>query len=291
MHTSLFSAAFALLVFVSASSAHAQTYRIQGTSSSAPARVTTTATSSSAPARATTSAASSQSPVTDVKQAEGQDGGVNTAVGDINGDSTGGTEAGTDYLLKLGGVEGESEEGRAPGVEPDEIDNNITDEEAAKKKGKVDTTWKVEEGQKAAVPGAEPDEIDVMEEPEPVMPDFSILIGGGSPDVRDDETTNSPLEELILNGMKEEGVPVDQISLNYEEFKFTAKKTVKLFGFIPVSATATVEYDAESKAKVTFPWWTFFATGKDADSLIDQISAALTNVVRSKAGVVLKMRK
>ncbi len=226
-------------------------------------------------------------------------------------------EASVDYFLEIDGVEGES---AAPGIEPDDIDVQV--EQEAKKKGNVEYNWKVEEGQKNTVPGVEPDEIDVKledeqagklnvaagdvngdgrdteekpldvanpKDPQPVMPDFSILLGGGLDEDDDgdnvptmDEDTRVAVEKLLLEGMQEQGAPAETLSLNYEEIKTTAKQEVKLFGLFPLTISATVEIDGEGNIDVDYPWWGFLAWGKDGDTLGAQIFNSLSNVLKTK---------
>lgn len=261
---------------------------------------------SSAPERATTSTSSGRTPSSDPQEANADylleiDGikgesksssspslkpiekGSPVRVPGVERDEIGITEeeqeANTDYLLEIDGVKGESTKGRVPGVEPDEIDLKNADD-TSKKKGNVEYEWKVEEGESAPPPGVEPDELAVPDDAQPITPDFGILLGGSGGDGDDEEIT--PMEELILNGLKEEGAPAETLSLNYDKIKTTSTKTVKLFGFIPVDAEVTVEVDAKGEANVHYPWWAFLASGKDSDSLGEQIVTSLSNVLKNK---------
>lgn len=255
MHTPILSAAFALSILFSAT-AHAQTGAME---SSAPERATT----SSAPARAGTS--SSEPTTADVMMEEEQDSGVNTAVGDVTGDGTDAQEAGADYLLEIDTIKGESKDEKAPGVEPDEIDNKMTDEEAAKKKGNVDYNWKVEEGESMEEDDDGPTA--VTTKAEATMPDFSILLGGGDSD--EAQEARNKAAELLLATMQENGGdrPVESLSLNFTKIEMKVHDDAKLFGFIPVSIPATVTIDKENKVSVKFPWWSFLVGGKDEEEV------------------------
>lgn len=272
------------------------------------------ATASSAPARAAVTASSAAPTRVEAPSSEPQ-------------------EASTDYLLKLGGVEGESTKGATPGVEPDEIDVMVSDEETrggnveyewkveegekmegvepdeidaameqaaegqtastestrGTKKGNVEYEWKVEEGESAPPANTGFDRVDAPSDPQPITPDFSILLGGGGGGGSDDdegdeltEETRSAVADILLKGMQEEGAPSETLSLNFEKIKTTAKQSVKLFGFIPLSITATVEIDADGNAEVSYPWWSFLVGGKDGDSLGKSIVASLSNVLKTK---------
>lgn len=175
--------------------------------------------------------------------------------------------------------EGES----APGVEPDEIGVMEDPEEASTdyllKLGGVDG-----ESTKNTVPGVEPEEIDVAVNPQPLTPDFSILLGGGSDSGESEaltEAQQSAVAEILLQGMQEQGAPAETMSLNFEKIKTTSKQQVKLLGFIPVNVDVTVEVDAEGEAVVSYPWWGFLAAGKD-DSIGETILTALSTVLTTK---------
>lgn len=217
-------------------------------------------------------------------------------------------EAGTDYLLELGGVEGEStkgnassadgrdvtgagEEGRTDaylkidGVEG-EAGNTASSSASPKPKGNVEYEWKVEEGESAAVPGVEPDEIDVAVEAQPLTPDFSILLGGGggSTDDREDltESQRSAVTEILLQGLADQGAPAETLSLNYEKITTKATQDVRLFGFIPVVIRAEVSVNGKGDTEVSYPWWGFLASGKDAGALGDRMYEALWRVLQTK---------
>jgi hypothetical protein len=169
-------------------------------------------------------------------------------------------EASVDYLIKIPPIDGETE------------------------KGNVEMEWKVEEGTKAAVPGIEPDDIDVAVDPEPITPDFSILLGGG--DSEAERSTRSKIAEILLSGAKEEGAPVEQVSLNFEKITTTTRKPVKLLGFIPMTVSATVEVDAKGEVKVRFPWWAFLTAGKDEKRLGEETLETLRSVLAKNQAVV-----
>ena len=128
--------------------------------------------------------------------------------------------------------------------------------------------------------GVEPDEIDFQGEQES---NFAILLSSGGSD-GDNEKGQRAAEvlEILKDGLEEEGVATEHISLNFEKITTKVKQEVKLFGFIPVQATATVEIDAEEKVKVKFPWWTFLAGGKNSESLGQKVFSALSNVLKTK---------
>lgn len=203
-------------------------------------------------------------------------GGVNVSAGDVDGDgtdvSTGGAGAGkvqmnqdeqegsTDALLEIKGVDGET------------------------KKGNVEMNWKVEEGEKGApAPGVEPDEIDLKGDDEPLTPDFSILLGGeGSSDDKEGKENRSEVATIVLLAVQEEGVPAEQLSLNFEKIKTKVKQPLKLFGFIPVSTSATVEIDAQGEVETKYPWWSFLASGKDGENLGSKVRTAISNVLKTR---------
>ncbi|HXV26441.1 MAG TPA: hypothetical protein VD862_00200 [Candidatus Paceibacterota bacterium] len=197
-----------------------------------------------------------------------------------------------DYYLKIDGVEGESEA-----------------------KGNVETEWKVEEGEKST---DEPD--DSMEAKESGerggTEDINIGIGEHRAAVdsffdifvdlsaEGDEGGNagilfgsggsggdggSAVADILLQGMQEEGVPTEQISLNFEKITARVRHEVRLFGLIPVRTTADVDVDAEGGVKVRFPWWAVLATGKDAENLGSRTSGALGNVLEVKYEAILEV--
>lgn len=255
MHTSLLSAAFALFVLVSTSTVHAQTY----------------GTTSSAPARATTDNGSAYSRATTTPEEHEQGTRADPVIIDVQADSMDDpSAANTDVYLELDGVGGETS--NKPGVEPDEIDNKMTDEDAAKKKDNVEHNWKVEEGQKT--PSVEPDEIDVADEAEPTIPGFDILFSGyldhdddGDTIPTMDEEVELKVEKILLDEMQAKGVPVESITLNFAKIEMVRSEDLKLFGFIPVSASTTIEIDTAQNVIVSYPWWSFLATGKDEETV------------------------
>lgn len=254
---------------------------------------------SSAPARAVAPARSSM-PAREVAPSSADAGAavdVFIKIPDIDGESTESDgvepdeidlkadpeEAGADVFIKIPDIDGESEEAR--GIEPDEIDAQADPQEASGdyffKLGGVEG-----ETTKGNVPGVEPDEIDVAADPQPLTPDFGVLLGGGDADDRPSEENLMEAADILLAGMKEQGAPAETMSLNYEKIKTTARQSVKLFGFIPMTVVATVEVDAQGGVEVAYPWWAFLATGKDADSLGTRIVTALSNVLKTKHDVL-----
>lgn len=285
------SSAIAIAITLSTSVPALAQFNIQvSTSSSAPARAT-----SSAPAREGASSSDPQAAKTDVfLEIKGVDG---------ESKEKGGTE---DINIGVG----ELQESARPGVEPDEIDSKATDE-PSRTPGVEPDEIDYDEEQKAAdyfmkfdtiegeskdtkssaakgnVPGVEPDEIDVAidEDPQPVMPDFGILLGGDTDD--DDEEALTPMEELILNGLKEEGAPAETLSLNYEKIKTKVKDDVKLFGLFAMDLTVEVEVNQEGEATVDYPWWSFLVSGKEGDTLGEAIAQVLSNVFKTKHDIML----
>jgi hypothetical protein len=215
--------------------------------------------------------------------------------------------AGADYLLELDGVPGESAENS--GVEPDEIDARATDEQAA---GGVNVAAGDVNGDGMENAGIEPDEIDVAIDTEPLMTSFGLLLGGGSDaDDKPDEGSEEAIalvEEMMLQGLQESGVPVEQISLNFEKIqvsdtegdaapsetlslnfekiKVKATQPVRLFGLFPLTITATVDIQ-EGGANVDYPWWGFLVSGKDDQTLGTQIVTSVSNVFKSKHDMMM----
>lgn len=180
-----------------------------------------------------------------------------------------------DAYLEIEGVEGESTEA----------------------KGNVEYEWKVEEGESAPLrpqritpkptPGIEPDEIDFMGDDEPNATNFGILLGGGSDDSDKDAAKNrEEVAQILLEGAQAEGAPVESLSLNYEKIKAKVAQPVKLLGFIPVTAKATVEIDAQERVKVRFPWWAILAGGKDSEGVGERTFTTLSNVLKTKHDTV-----
>lgn len=153
------------------------------------------------------------------------------------------------------------------------------------KGGNVEYEWKVEEGEKA--PGIEPDDIDSADDGEPLTPDFSILLGGGGSG--DDEERAEGLErarQVLEVNAKASEQAIESISMNFEKITTRYRQSVKLFGFIPMTAMATVEIDAEQNVKVKFPWWGFLASGKDNENVGQKVFSAISNVLKTKHDTV-----
>lgn len=153
------------------------------------------------------------------------------------------------------------------------------------KKGKVEMEWKVEEGEKGAPQPGTPR--DVSPRPEETMPDFSILLGGG--EGQTDEERMKGLERaqaVILEHAHASDQAIEQVSLNFEKITTKVRQEVKLFGFIPVEATAEVDIDTAQQVKVHFPWWAFLATGADSDALGDRVFQTISNVLKTKHDTV-----
>lgn len=167
-------------------------------------------------------------------------------------------EASVDAFLDIKGVEGESE----------------------KKKGNVEIQWKVEEGEKA--PGVEPDEIDVAaqgasqdrgsgEVQGNAVSVSAVEVRGWDPKQKQEflatvkahaQVQSGEDLENFAKGVLLENENMEEISLNFEKIKLKHRASGKLFGFIPVSFTETVEIDPATEAagriKVKFPWYAFF---------------------------------
>ena len=128
--------------------------------------------------------------------------------------------------------------------------------------------------------GVEPDEIDFNGKQES---NFAILLSsGGSDGDNDGGQRAAEVLEILKDGLDEAGVATEHISLNFEKITTKVKQEVKLFGFIPVQAIATVEIDAEERVKVKFPWWAFLASGKDKAAIGNRIFTSLSNVLKTK---------
>ncbi len=183
--------------------------------------------------------------------------------------STDDDEASAGGYIKIGDIKGESEE-------------------EARKKGNVEYGWKVEEGEKLEDTGVEPDEIDIADDTQPTTPDFSILLGGGSDDEEDavPEDRRSEVAQIVLAGLREEGIPAEGVALGREKIETKVVERIKLFGFIPVSATAEVEITATNEVSVKYPWWSFLASGKKKTTLGIEISSAIEGVLESKHDTV-----
>ncbi len=216
--------------------------------------------------------------------------------------ATGALAASTDYYLKLDGVEGESTKAEATtqvevktpraettgGVQVSAGD--VTGDSTGSAKGNVEFEWKVEEGEKT--PGVEPDEIDAMDDDDDgdeFATNFGVLLGGGSDDSDDDEERLHGLERarlVIEENARASDQAIESISLNFEKITTRVKHEVRVFGFIPVEATADVDVDASGEVTVRFPWWAIFASGKDSDNLGLRIRANLSNVLKTKHDTV-----
>jgi len=206
--------------------------------------------------------------------------------------------ASVDYYLKIDGVEGESStkssaQPTRTGTEAtmqtyssstsDDTgtSRDIEDNEDEEKKGNVEVQWKVEEGESLESTGVEPDEIDVAADGEPITPDFGILLGGDD-DGELTEESQILVSDILLDGMQQADMPTESVSLNYGKIKTTHKQTVKLFGFIPATAVATVEIDAEENVEVKFPLWAALASGKDKEGLAKKVVNVLADILQMK---------
>lgn len=213
--------------------------------------------------------------------------------------------AATDYYLKLDGVEGESttaapaptttrvaptsveDDSRPPTASDDDaMSGTVTttpqegSSDAFIKFGGVEgetTKGRAQEGESAADDSGEKD---VAAPEQGLTPDFSILLGGGGGSEEEAQARRDRVADILLKGAQEAGAPVEQVSLNFEKITTKVRRGVKLFGFIPVTAVADVDIDAEKRVSVRFPWWAFLASGKDAQGLGQMILDTLTGVMR-----------
>lgn len=205
-------------------------------------------------------------------------------------------EAGTDYLLEIDGLKGESSAGTGSSApepknvqapEPDgateagylkigDIKGEAT-ETSSKKGGKVDASWKVEEGTKAA---AQPEPMLLNgDRSEPITPDFGILLGGDG-DANDEamQEARNKAAEVLLKSARDGGVPLETLALNFGKITAGIHHTVNLFGFIPVSAPTTVEITAMGEPRVQFPWWAFLASGKQSSELGNGVARSILDL-------------
>ncbi len=188
------------------------------------------------------------------------------------------------------------------GVEPDEIDVMEEDDdteagpafmefdtikgeskETSSKPASQASVEREKTIQTAPQEGVEPDEIDVAVDPEPLMPDFGILLGGGgASDEAKKEENRLLISDVLLKEAQAKGKPVEQVSMNFEKIKVKVRHSVKLFGFIPVDTSADVEIDAEEKVEVHFPWWSFLASGKQKEEIGQDILTTLADIIREQ---------
>ncbi len=123
-----------------------------------------------------------------------------------------------------------------------------------------------------------------------VTPDFSILLGGGLD--QDDDADSVPSKDesvglaralaVLEENAKASDQAIESVSLNYEKITTRVREPLKLFGFIPITATAVVEVDKLANAEVRYPWWTFLASGKNADVLGARVVSNLSSVLKAK---------
>ncbi|MBI2048674.1 MAG: hypothetical protein HYT30_01990 [Parcubacteria group bacterium] len=172
MKTYIFASLILLLSFNTAHAASDYLLKldgVKGETTSAPATETTTradTTTVSPPATGATT------------------GATQTSVGTIAA-PTKPQEAGADMFLEIEGVKGES-----------------TGD--TKAKGSVEYEWKVEEGESAPVRPAVGDIDDGAADPQPLTPDFSILLGGGIDDDCDDNGKDGTCDDARKSGEPED---------------------------------------------------------------------------------------
>lgn len=236
----------------------------------------------------------------------------------VKNETTGGT---ADINIGVG----EQQPGTAleqTGVEPDEIDFNGeseqatnfgvlleggSDEEAeAKSKGKVEVTWKVEEGEKLTpvfleldgVPGESDEEAaaranDRLRTAGPVdgWPAGGVQIAVGDVNGLTNEQKQSflatvkgwaevkseqDLQNFALGVMIHDDRPAETLSLNYEKIKFSHKVPSKFLGIFNSSLPAETEVDHQYRVKVKMPWYSFlFSKVVSAAELESEIDAKL----------------
>ena len=142
--------------------------------------------------------------------------------------------------------------------------------------------------------GIEPDEIDYVgdDEPQPLTPDFSILLGGGTEGGPKDDgvvvlgaEVQAEVSEILKTGMAEADRPVEDVAFQYGKIIVKLEQELSLFGVIHVTPVVTVEVNADGRVKVRYPWWAFLASGKD-DTLGEKIFSTLSNVLKTKHDTV-----
>lgn len=211
--------------------------------------------------------------------------------------------AATDYYLEIEGIKGESRASASTETSVSSTGRATTSTEA---KGNVEYEWKVEEGEKAEAKesgekggtedinigvgelrntGIEPDEIDFMGESENAT-NFGILLGGGSDDSEERAQGLERARLVLEENAKASDQAIESVSLNFEKITTRVRHEVRLFGFIPVEATAEVDVDAEQRVAVRFPWWTIFASGDDEESVAERVYTTLSNVLKTKHDTV-----
>ncbi len=214
--------------------------------------------------------------------------------------------AGADYLLEIDGVKGESKSEPVPAPTPAASQSKI--EALPIKQGAQEGTGAAPANSIKSSPSApaadkgHKNEIEILSNsvnPEPLMPDMSILLGGGGGDeaaggvnvasgdvngLTDEQRTN--VAEILKQGLMEEGAPVENVSLNFEKVSVTLTHPLKFLGVFPVQASAQADINAAGEVSVRFPWWAFLASGKDTDALASGVQSALTNVLKTKHDTV-----
>ncbi len=209
--------------------------------------------------------------------------------------------ASTDYLLKLDGVKGESasEPEPAPTAAPSrsKIESLPIKQGTQEDAGTAPTRAINPETGSAAKDNGHKNEIEILSNsvnPEPLMPDLSILLGGSGGEASSSvsvaagdvngltEEKRVQIANILQQGLIEEGAPVEQVSLNFEKITVMLSHPLKLFGVLPVQASARAEIVASGKTSIHFPWWSFLASGKDTESLGSGVQNALAQVLTSK---------
>ena len=158
------------------------------------------------------------------------------------------------------------------------LDIGGVDGDTGSAKGNVEFEWKVEKGE------------NLLDDEEPVTPDFGILLGGGHD--QDDDSDSVPTKdedvglaralEVLEDNAKASDQAIESVSLNFEKITTKIKQEVKILGFIPTTVTVTVDVDALANAEVHYPWWAFLASGKDSDLIGARVVNTLSNVLKTK---------
>lgn len=210
--------------------------------------------------------------------------------------------AASDYLLKLDGVKGETRESTAAPttvqiqpvvaepmpLPPEPVGASSGAAGQSTPGGTVYPVIKYDVPVARPVPGVEPDEIDYDEDSKNAT-NFGILLGGPSDGGGSDEEETQGLEkaqELLAAKTKASNAAIESVSFNFEKISLRVKAPLKLFWVIPIDAPATVEVDALARSTVTYPWWSFLAAGRDADTLGAQMVSALARSMQDESQAI-----
>ena len=172
----------------------------------------------------------------------------------------GGTRA-TGGYLKIGDIKGESTN--------------------AEKKGNVEYSWKIEEGESALPPSPgiqiRPNQTD------PAAPKLLQASCGGANAVCNPNDADTPdrLREFIertANTLPQ----IREINVSDDAIAMRGVQPFKLFGFIPLHITTTIETsmnpDAFARVKVRLPWYRIFGRVAKADQTAVEVEQALAQL-------------